>query len=69
MTLTQLAVTVAVLGVPLILQGDEFGRSKSGAAGQAEALNTYNYESATGDASIDLVSWIVWETRPNGSSA
>ncbi len=48
------------LGVPLILQGDEFGRSKSGAAGQPEAHNTYNYESTTGDASIDHVSWIDW---------
>jgi isoamylase len=50
-------------GVPLILQGDEFGRTKSGALSQAEAHNTYNYESTAGDPAIDHVNWIDWRLK------
>lgn len=55
-------------GVPLILQGDEFGRTKSHARTQAEAHNTYNYESSTGDTDIDHVSWIDWKLKDGDNS-
>jgi glycogen operon protein len=57
-------------GIPLIQEGDEFGRTKSGARSQAEARNTYNYESVTGDASVNDVNWIDWRLKdsdPSGS--
>jgi glycogen operon protein len=50
-------------GVPLILQGDEFGRTQSGALSQADAHNTYNYESTAGDAKINHVSWVDWRLK------
>jgi isoamylase len=60
-------------GVPLLLQGDEFGRTKSQAFSQAEAHNTYNYESSEGDQAINNVNWIDWRLKdgdnresPNG---
>ncbi|WP_428262617.1 alpha-amylase family glycosyl hydrolase [Haliangium sp.] len=52
-------------GVPILLQGDEFGRTKSGALSQADAHNTYNYESMTGDPAVDHVSWIDWGLKDN----
>jgi glycogen operon protein len=55
-------------GVPLILQGDEFGRTKSSALSQADAHNTYNYESSTGDARINNVSWIDWRLKDGDNS-
>jgi glycogen operon protein len=55
-------------GVPLILQGDEFGRSKAGAASQAEAHNTYNYESTSGDITINNVNWIDWGLKDGENS-
>jgi pullulanase/glycogen debranching enzyme len=55
-------------GVPLIMQGDEFGQTKSGARSQAEARNTYNYESATGDTSINNVNWIDWRLKDGDTS-
>ncbi len=56
-------------GVPLILQGDEFGRTKAGARTQEEAHNTYNYESQTGDVSINNVNWIDWRLKDGDNSA
>jgi glycogen operon protein len=58
-----LGVLLTSQGVPLILQGDEFGQTKSGALSQADAHNTYNYESATGDPAIDQVNWIDWRLK------
>jgi len=55
-------------GVPLILQGDEFGRTKSGALSQSDAHNTYNYESSTGDHSINYVNWIDWALKDGRNS-
>jgi glycogen operon protein len=50
-------------GVPIILQGDEFGRSKAAAKSQSDAHNTYNYESSNGDLSINNVNWIDWRLK------
>lgn len=50
-------------GVPLILQGDEFGRTQAGALSQGDAHNTYNYESVSGDAAINNVNWIDWRLK------
>jgi len=50
-------------GVPLMLQGDEFGHTKSGARSQGDAHNTYNYESTTGDPAINNVNWIDWRLK------
>jgi isoamylase len=58
-----LGVLLTSQGVPLILQGDEFGRTQSGALSQADAHNTYNYESATGDPAINHVNWIDWRLK------
>jgi isoamylase len=55
-------------GVPLILQGDEFGRTKSGALSQEDMHNTYNYESTTGDAGINQVNWIDWRLKDGDNS-
>jgi isoamylase len=44
-------------GVPLLQQGDEFGRSKSG-AGQEVARNSWEWESASGDTSVNIINWI-----------
>lgn len=67
-----LGVLLTSQGVPLLLQGDEMGRTKSGARTQAEAHDTYNYESTTGDPAIDHVSWIDWRLKdgdPGGAPA
>jgi glycogen operon protein len=58
-----LGVLLTSQGVPLILQGDEFGQTKSGARSQADAHNTYNYESARGDPAINHVNWIDWRFK------
>ncbi len=55
-------------GVPLILQGDEFGRTKSSALVQKDAHNTYNYESQNGDQSINNVNWIDWDLKDGNNS-
>ena len=55
-------------GVPLILQGDEFGRTKSGALFQADAHDTYNYESSAGESSINNVNWIDWRLKDGDNS-
>ncbi len=63
-----LGVLLTSQGVPLILQGDEFGRTKSGATSQAEVHNTYNYESESGNAAIDNVNWIDWRLKDGDNS-
>ena len=55
-------------GVPLILQGDEFGRTKADAGSQGDAHNTYNYESSSGDTSINYVNWIDWRLKDGSNS-
>jgi isoamylase len=55
-------------GVPLLLQGDEFGRTKSGASSQADARNTYNYESTSGDKAINNVNWIDWRLKDSDNN-
>lgn len=56
-------------GVPLLLQGDEFGRTKSAARSQDEAHNTYNYESVDrSDTAINHVSWIDWQLKDGNPS-
>lgn len=50
-------------GVPVILQGDEFGTTKSGATSHADARNTYNYESSTGNGKINNINWIDWRLK------
>jgi isoamylase len=62
-------VLLTAQGVPLIHQGDEFGRTKSGALSQDDAHNTYNYESAAGDPAIDHVNWIDWRLKDADASA
>jgi glycogen operon protein len=52
-------------GVPLILQGDEFGVTKSKAPNPA---NTYNEESQTGDATVNNVNWIDWKLKDGDNS-
>jgi isoamylase len=53
-------------GVPLMHEGDEFGRTKAGALGDAK--NTYNYESKSGDAKINSVNWIDWRLKDGDNS-
>jgi glycogen operon protein len=56
-------------GVPLLQQGDEFGRTKSG-AGQDGAKNSWDWESTSGDAGVNGVNWIDWALKdgnPDGS--
>lgn len=55
-------------GVPLILQGDELGRTKSGALTQNDARNTYNYESQYGSSHINNVNWIDWRLKDGDNS-
>jgi glycogen operon protein len=55
-------------GVPVILQGDEFGRTQSSALSQGDAHNTYNYESSTGDININNVNWIDWRLKDGDNS-
>ncbi len=62
-----LGVLLTSKGVPLLLQGDEFGRTKAGAGDNAH--NTYNYESSTGDAAINHVNWIDWRLKDGDNSA
>ncbi|MCI5197408.1 MAG: hypothetical protein D3919_14565 [Candidatus Electrothrix sp. AW5] len=58
-------------GVPLILQGDEFGRTKASARSHGsddDVHNTYNYESQTGDLNINNVNWIDWRLKDGDNS-
>lgn len=63
-----LGILLTSQGIPIILQGDEFGRTKAGALSQAEAHNTYNYESTTGDTAINHVNWIDWGLKDGDNS-
>jgi glycogen operon protein len=65
-----LGILLTSQGVPLILQGDEFGRTKAGALTRDDVHNSYNYESQSGESSIDNVNWIDWRLKDgvNGES-
>lgn len=54
-------------GAPLLQEGDEFGRTKSG-AGQDGARNSYDQESASGDATVNDVNWIDWSLKDGSST-
>jgi glycogen operon protein len=56
-------------GVPLLLQGDEFGQTKSGARSQADAHNSYNYESRSGDPAVNHVNWLDWRLKDGDVTA
>jgi glycogen operon protein len=49
-------------GVPLLQEGDEFGRTKSD-AGKDDARNSWNWESTSGDAKVNAVNWIDWRLK------
>jgi isoamylase len=55
-------------GVPIILQGDEFGATKSGAANQEGARNSYNYEAEPSDSTIDNVNLLDWRLKSGDNS-
>lgn len=63
-----LGILLTSQGIPLLLQGDEFGLTKAGASSQADARNTYNYESTTGDAAINHVNWLDWRLKDGDNS-
>lgn len=54
-------------GVPIILQGDEFGRTKASSFERPDH-NTYNYESTTGDSQINNVNWLDWRLKDGDNS-
>jgi glycogen operon protein len=54
-------------GAPLLQEGDEFGRTKSG-AGQEGARNSYDQESASGDAAVNDVNWIDWSLKDGSNT-
>lgn len=64
-----LGILLTSQGVPVILQGDEFGQSKAGAASQEGARNSYNYESNAGDAAVNRVNWIDWRLKDGDNSS
>lgn len=64
-----LGVLLTSQGVPVILQGDEFGQSKAGASSQEGARNSYNYESSTGDLAVNRVNWVDWRLKDGDNSA
>ncbi|MBE2258296.1 MAG: hypothetical protein IAE88_05535 [Rhodobacteraceae bacterium] len=64
-----LGILLTSQGVPVILQGDEFGRTKAGAASQEGARNSYNYESSSGKAAVNRVNWIDWRLKDGDNSA
>jgi isoamylase len=49
-------------GAPLLQEGDEFGRTKSG-LGQDAARNSYDLESASGDTAMNDINWIDWSLK------
>jgi pullulanase/glycogen debranching enzyme len=53
-------------GVPLLQQGDEFGRTKS-SAGQDGAKNSWDWESTSGDAGVNGVNWLDWGLKDGKS--
>ena len=55
-------------GAPLLQEGDEFGRTKSG-LGQDAARNSYDLESASGDTAVHAVNWIDWSLKDGSNSA
>jgi glycogen operon protein len=63
-----LGILLTSQGVPLLLQGDEFGRTQASAATQADAHNTYNYESSKGDTAVNHVNWVDWRLKDGDNS-
>jgi isoamylase len=63
-----LGILLTSQGVPLLLQGDEFGHTKSGAGSQGDAHNSYNYESTIGVAAVNNVNWIDWRLKDGDTS-
>jgi isoamylase len=55
-------------GAPLLQEGDEFGRTKSG-FGQDAARNSYDLESTSGDTAMNDVNWIDWSLKDGSNSA
>jgi pullulanase/glycogen debranching enzyme len=55
--------------VPILLQGDEFGATKSGAVDQEGARNSYNYEAEPPDPAVDDVNLIDWRLRDGDNGA
>jgi pullulanase/glycogen debranching enzyme len=55
-------------GVPILLQGDEFGATKSAAADQEGARNSYNYEADPPDPAIDQVNLVDWRLLDGNNS-
>jgi isoamylase len=55
-------------GAPLLQEGDEFGRTKSG-LGQDAARNSYDLESTSGEASVNNINWIDWSLKDGSNSA
>jgi isoamylase len=54
-------------GVPLLQEGDEFGRTKSG-AGQDGARNSWDQESTSADMSVNDVNWIDWSLKDGAAT-
>lgn len=55
-------------GVPLILQGDEFGRTQASAPTQNEVRDSYRSESTTGDEAVNRIAWIDWRLKDGDNS-
>ena len=55
-------------GVPIILQGDEFGATKAGAVDQEGARNSYNYEAEPPNPTIDNVNLLDWRLKSGDNS-
>ncbi len=55
-------------GVPLIQEGDEFGRTKSGAALRKGVRDSYDYEAQNGDPNVNNVNWIDWRLKDGDAS-
>src|SRR5262249_7539617 len=54
-------------GAPILQEGDEFGRTKSG-AGQNGAKNSWDRESTSGDVAANDVNWIDWGLKDGATS-
>ncbi len=63
-----LGILLTSQGVPMILQGDEFGRTQAAAPTQEEAHNSYRSESTTGDMSVNRIPWIDWRLKDGDNS-
>ena len=55
-------------GVPIILQGDEFGATKTATGRQDDARNSYNLEAEPPAAAIDDVNLLDWQLKVGDNS-